>query len=276
MEYAYLKVKDTAAPPGAAAAGGDKPVHLSSVPLTIGRHETNRLVINDSMASRFHCVIEQSKDGYLLRDLQSRNGTLLNGQRVMSTILKSNDVIAIGAVQMTIIVRHSSQGSEETFKPKTAPPRTPLKPSAAPAKGAKGSEPTEAVDDLEVLDELEVIDDPTAAVEGESIFSIIRRTAGAMLDKSFEADAIDLINTRGKLLREDRPANDKNPAAGGGATSETDLLLRLILLICFRSHATDIHLEPRAEDYLLRIRMDGNLLDIVALPREQGCASRRW
>ena len=46
--------------------------------------------------------------------------------------------------------------------------------------------------------------------------------------------------------------------------------MRLTLLICFRSHATDIHLEPRTDDFLLRIRMDGNLLDIVAFNHELG------
>jgi type II secretory ATPase GspE/PulE/Tfp pilus assembly ATPase PilB-like protein len=249
MEYVYLKVKTGA---------GDRQVPLSSEPLTIGRHESNKLVLAEIMASRFHCVIERKDTSYILRDLQSRNGTQLNGQRVLNAMLKSGDVIAIGATSMTIVVHQSGGAGQKKFE-RTMPAR----PAAAPLAGgpAKPVEPpVEALDELDVVDELEVVEEEPAAPEPP--LKVLRHTADALLNHNFDVDAISLINTRGKV------AHDSQDATSG--TSETVLLFRLCLLICFRSHASDIHLEPRAEDFLLRIRVDGNLIDITAFNKENG------
>src|SRR2546423_13688467 len=45
---------------------------------------------------------------------------------------------------------------------------------------------------------------------------------------------------------------------------------RLILLICFRTRASDIHIEPKQDDYSVRIRADGSMVDVVRLPKEFG------
>ena len=74
---------------------GDVP--LTDRPVAIGRHPDNDVPIQDNVASRFHCVVEPDKTGrYVLRDLGSRNGTRLNGQRVSETKLNEGDVITIG------------------------------------------------------------------------------------------------------------------------------------------------------------------------------------
>jgi general secretion pathway protein E len=239
MEYVYLKVKTEA---------GDRQVPLSSEPLTIGRHESNKLVLVEIMASRFHCVIERKDTGYVLRDLQSRNGTQLNGQRVLNAMLKSGDVIAIGATSITIVVHQAGAGGQKKFE-RTQPGRA--KPVEEPV-----------VDDLAVVDELEVMEEEAEPAVPEAPLKVLRHTADALLNHLFDVDAISLINTRGKI------AHDSQDASSG--TSETVLLFRLCLLICFRSHASDIHLEPRADDFLLRIRVDGNLIDIVTFNKENG------
>ena len=247
MEYVYLKVKTEA---------GDRQVPLSSEPLTIGRHESNKLVLVEIMASRFHCVIERKDTGYMLRDLQSRNGTQLNGQRVLNAMLKSGDVIAIGATSITIVV-HQSGAGQKKFE-RTMPARPAAVAPGAPPKPVE--EP--AVDDLAVVDELEVMEEEAEPAVPEAPLKVLRHTADALLNHFFDVDAISLINTRGKI------AHDSQDATSG--TSETVLLFRLCLLICFRSHASDIHLEPRADDFLLRIRVDGNLIDIVTFNKENG------
>jgi general secretion pathway protein E len=216
---------------------GEKTVRLGTTPLTIGRHATNVLVLNESMASRFHCVIERDAGGYIVRDLQSSNGTKLNGQRVMKAALKSGDVIAIGSLELSVVIR-------EDASPTGAVPPPPTH--------------AEELDDLEVVEEEAAPETPA----GDTLTALktLRRAADALPERFFDADAISLINMRGKPLHESKAS----------ATGEADLLLRLTLLICFRSHATDIHLEPRTDDFLLRIRMDGNLLDIVAFNRDLG------
>src|SRR5690348_15066356 len=55
---------------------GKKQVPLGPHSLTVGRHTDNKLVIADNMASRFHCVIEPRPGGWVVRDLNSSNGTL--------------------------------------------------------------------------------------------------------------------------------------------------------------------------------------------------------
>src|ERR1700722_1754271 len=75
-------------------------VPLPAGPLTIGRNITNLLVIDEVMASRFHCVIDKTKTGFRVRDMDSRNGTLLNGQPVKMAELKAGDIIAIGSTEL--------------------------------------------------------------------------------------------------------------------------------------------------------------------------------
>jgi general secretion pathway protein E len=223
----------------------EKSVRLRSQPLTIGRHESNSLVLDESLASRFHCVIERGVGKWIVRDLQSRNGTTVNGTRVMQAELKHGDVIGVGAVEMTLVSRdaRSSSTAGRQISGSNGPPPIP--------GAAAGIE--------EMIDELEVVEEKDLAKDPVTVLKALRRAADALLEKHFEAAAIQLITMRGKFLHETQ-----------GPPGEIDLLLRLILLICFRSHATDIHLEPRVDDYLLRIRMDGNLLDITPLPQELG------
>ncbi|MCA9037793.1 MAG: sigma 54-interacting transcriptional regulator [Planctomycetaceae bacterium] len=68
---------------------------------TIGRSTTNRIVLQDDSCSRNHCEIFTSGGEWRLRDLSSRNGTILRGAAVDGeTSLRSGDVIVIGACQL--------------------------------------------------------------------------------------------------------------------------------------------------------------------------------
>src|SRR5690348_6478965 len=72
--------------------------------LTIGRAPDNRLVLQDPQASSRHAEIRPDAQGYLLVDLNSRNGTFVNEQRLMGQtprLLVSGDMIRIGATQLS-------------------------------------------------------------------------------------------------------------------------------------------------------------------------------
>lgn len=93
---------------------GHTPVAIGESPITIGRAKDNVICIEDVMLSRYHCVIERAtargSNGDIgiddvnpadfasvhVRDLGSRNGTKVNGQRVSDVALKPGDVIKIG------------------------------------------------------------------------------------------------------------------------------------------------------------------------------------
>ena len=64
--------------------------------LTIGRDESNLLPISDPAVSRRHCVVSREAEHFKIRDLKSRNGTLINGNSVQEQDLKHGDQISIG------------------------------------------------------------------------------------------------------------------------------------------------------------------------------------
>jgi diguanylate cyclase (GGDEF)-like protein len=72
---------------------------LCDRPVVIGRDQANELPLADGSTSRRHCQVERMTDGtaYLLRDLGSTNGTLLNGRRIEAETLKEGDKIFVGA-----------------------------------------------------------------------------------------------------------------------------------------------------------------------------------
>jgi len=50
--------------------------------LTLGRDPANDIVIDHPLASRRHARLERDENGYLIRDLDSTNGTYVNGERI--------------------------------------------------------------------------------------------------------------------------------------------------------------------------------------------------
>ncbi|MGC4085660.1 MAG: FHA domain-containing protein [Vicinamibacterales bacterium] len=67
---------------------------------TIGRADQNQIQIVKPGISRKHAVIEETPDGYLLRDLQSNNGTYVNGERIEEQLLMDGDVVELGPVKL--------------------------------------------------------------------------------------------------------------------------------------------------------------------------------
>ena len=79
-------------------------VHIDKSTFTIGRGEDNDLCVDDELASRAHAVIECIRNSpdesapciWLLRDLNSTNGTFVKDKRVTVHALAENDVLRIG------------------------------------------------------------------------------------------------------------------------------------------------------------------------------------
>jgi len=64
--------------------------------LVIGRGQDCDVVLEDGNASRRHCQIRKWAGRYSIEDLQSKNGTYLNGMKVSTAELGDGDLIAIG------------------------------------------------------------------------------------------------------------------------------------------------------------------------------------
>ena len=67
---------------------------------SIGRAPDCAVVLDDPAASSRHCVILRQGRQYKLRDLDSTNGTFLNGARVSEEWLKPKDKLTVGAVDL--------------------------------------------------------------------------------------------------------------------------------------------------------------------------------
>jgi len=64
---------------------------------TLGSEEGNDVVVADKTVSHLHAAIERVGPGWCIRDLGSRNGTFVNGQRILTDqVLKHGDEIRLG------------------------------------------------------------------------------------------------------------------------------------------------------------------------------------
>lgn len=219
---------------------------VGAKPLTIGRHTDNDVVLADPKASRYHAVIERAGSRLRVRDLKSSNGTFLNKRRITQESLSSGDVIQIGSTRIVF-----------------------LDPSAEPAPLVEAIEELSEADIVEV--EEEHISAPAVVAPERPVDApdadpdlVLQELAESMGQKQFSEYDIALVSARGSTVHE------ASPAKKGRDRREAVDLFRTLLLICFRSRATDIHLEPKNNYWLLRMRVDGNMVDMVRLTPELG------
>ncbi len=92
-----------------AGAGDDRRFLLERDIATIGRALDNDLVLEGPLVSRHHAEIRQQYGRYYLADLQSTNGTYLNGKRVVGSFLADGDRIRIGDVELRFHLRRGGE-----------------------------------------------------------------------------------------------------------------------------------------------------------------------
>jgi pSer/pThr/pTyr-binding forkhead associated (FHA) protein len=74
-------------------------------PLTVGREEGNPVQLNDERISRFHLKIQEDEGKVVLTDLESTNGTKVNGESVHLCLVRPGDVIAMGRTVIVVGTR---------------------------------------------------------------------------------------------------------------------------------------------------------------------------
>src|SRR3984957_19543547 len=74
----------------------DSTISLSEGEITIGREASNGIAVVDPSVSRKHCLLSAQDGRFRVRDLDSRNGTLVNGAGVEEQWLQHGDEIAAG------------------------------------------------------------------------------------------------------------------------------------------------------------------------------------
>jgi DNA-binding Lrp family transcriptional regulator len=83
---------------------------------TIGRASENAIPVPDGSVSSKHARILRTEDGFVIEDLQSRNGTYVNGERVVEgpRKLSDGDLIRLGKVILTFNVARETKTSDTT------------------------------------------------------------------------------------------------------------------------------------------------------------------
>ncbi|MBI3073847.1 MAG: FHA domain-containing protein [Deltaproteobacteria bacterium] len=74
---------------------------------SIGRHPDNAVQILDKVISKEHAVLERLGEHFIIRDLDSRNGTYVNGKRIKEAVLKDRDEISIGSSRILFVAEDS-------------------------------------------------------------------------------------------------------------------------------------------------------------------------
>jgi pSer/pThr/pTyr-binding forkhead associated (FHA) protein len=136
--------------------GSQKTFSLSSDTTVIGRRHDCDLIIPLTVVSKEHCQLSQNKEAVKIRDLDSRNGTFLNGKRINEATIRAGDYVRIGP--LTFLLQIDGEPKEtappQQDKPAPAPKKAP--PPKAPADELADSFPEMELDDSDsFLAELE-------------------------------------------------------------------------------------------------------------------------
>ncbi len=116
-------------------------VKLGGQPITIGREPSNQIVLSEPEISRRHLRIIPQGDGYVLQDLESANGTFLNGKQALQSVqLQDQDEILIGEDVKIVFEMGIGGGMGETIVMDAGIQSPPM---ARPAATAPLGEPAE-------------------------------------------------------------------------------------------------------------------------------------
>lgn len=116
-----------------------KEVQLTKDRTSLGRRPYNDIVIDNLAVSGEHAVLQMSGNEVFVEDLNSTNGTYLNGKAVKKQQLSNGDTVEIGKYKIKYVNEAANAGFEKTMIFKAGTPAVAAIVGAASAAGAQGS-----------------------------------------------------------------------------------------------------------------------------------------
>jgi pSer/pThr/pTyr-binding forkhead associated (FHA) protein len=116
--------------------GKKRTVSLLDAEVSIGRASENTVVVSDPRSSRRHCALRRTPQGFLLEDLKSRNGTVLNGATVTRSFVKEGDRFEIGKARFLIRAGREEGRAAPEAPGMAAPPAPAPSPFASTLAGS--------------------------------------------------------------------------------------------------------------------------------------------
>ena len=87
-----------------------KTFDLSGAEVTVGRVEDNKIQIEHASVSGHHAVLKLDALDYVIKDLDSTNGTRINGERITEQKLRRNDILRLGNIELLYDSEHAPPG----------------------------------------------------------------------------------------------------------------------------------------------------------------------
>jgi hypothetical protein len=87
-----------------------KSFELSGSELTVGRLDDNGIQIEHASVSGHHAVLSLDQQDYVLKDLDSTNGSRVNGEKITSQKLRRNDMVRLGNIELLYDSEHAPPG----------------------------------------------------------------------------------------------------------------------------------------------------------------------
>lgn len=112
-----------------------KEVQLTKDRTTLGRRPYNDIVIDNLAVSGEHAVLQMSGNEVYLEDLNSTNGTYVNGKAVKKQLLQNNDTVEIGKYKIKYLNEAAGANFEKTMIIKAGSAGIAPPPAAAHAEG---------------------------------------------------------------------------------------------------------------------------------------------
>ncbi len=159
-----------------------KDVVLTKNRTTVGRRPYNDIVIDNLAVSGEHAVIQMSGGQVYIEDLNSTNGTNLNGKTIKREMLRNNDTIEIGKYKIKFFMDAAGEDFEKTmvFRPTSNPTAPPV---AAYPESSPVTMPSPASESA-----------PLPDFDGDAV---IRVTSGAAAGR--EVPLVKVVTTIGKI-----------------------------------------------------------------------------
>ena len=82
---------------GISGHNAGKTYHIGERTVTMGRGSSNFVQVDDTRASRVQCQLLGGVDGAMVRDMDSANGTFVNGEQVTEVMLNDGDELMVGS-----------------------------------------------------------------------------------------------------------------------------------------------------------------------------------
>ena len=229
--------------------GKKKRVDLSAAALTIGRGPQNDVALAEERASRKHCVIEPVGGNCVVRDLDSTNGTRLNGVKISEAVLASGDELRIGA---TAIVYTDTEAPKKDARNRRARLQKGWGDDSAsplPFDEADGGQP---------LFTGEADDPPDAGDPGAQLAHFFKHGNASGVNQG----DVSLLDARGDVVHDASAILADDDKSEGARTIR---FFRTLLAAGMETRASDVHFEPQVSGGAVRIRIDGTMIDAMEL-----------